>query len=111
MKYKILSLILGTICIVLAINFYRLQKFTNAVGKPTPCPEMAELEKLRMEKVSWVEREDQFLKENGALLTENNELKMQVNREPIIIYKNAQTPPINDGASDYYTSILSGRYK
>jgi hypothetical protein len=111
MKYKILSLMLGIICIVLAINFYRLQKFTNAVGKPAPCPELAELEKLRMEKTSWIEREDQFLKENGALVNENNELKMQINRKPIYIYKNAQTPPINDDASDYYTSILSGRYK
>jgi len=111
MKYKIISFMLGIICIVLGINYYRLQKFTNAVGKPAPCPEMAELEKLKMEKTSWLEREDEFLKQNAVLVTENNELKMQINRKPLIIYKNAQTPPINDDASDYYTSILSGRYK
>lgn len=110
MKYKIISLMLGVICIVLAINYYRLQKFTNAVGTTAPCPEMTELEKLRMEKVSWIEREDQFLKENGALVSENNELKMQLNRKPIYIYKNAKSNPLNDGASEHYTGVLSRRY-
>ena len=110
MNYKILSLILGIICIVLGINFYRLQKFTNAVNKPAPCAETAELDKLRMEKTSWLEREEQFLKENGALVTENNELKMQINRKPLIIYRNVQKNKINDVASESYTSTLLQRY-
>jgi hypothetical protein len=108
MKYKILSLILGTICIVLAINFYRLQKKQDPV---TDCGHSAQIEDLNTQKAAWLEREDEFLKQNALLVTENNELKMQLNRKPLIIYKDAQTPPINDGASDYYTSILSGRYK
>jgi len=111
MKYKILSLILGIICIVLGINFYRLQKFNNAVGKPAPCAETAELEKLRMEKLSWIEREEEFLKENGALVTENNELKMQINsKKTLIVYKNVQKQKIDDVASESYTSVLLKRY-
>ena len=110
MNYKILSLILGIICIVLGINFYRLQKFNNAVGKPAPCAETAELDKLRMEKISWLEREDRFLKENGELLSENNELKMQINRKPLIIYRNVQKQKIDDVASESYTSTLLQRY-
>jgi hypothetical protein len=110
MNYKILSLILGIICIVLGINFYRLQKFNNAVGKPAPCAETAELDKLRMEKISWQQREDQFLKENGALTTENNELKMQINQKPVIIYKNVQKQKVNVAASKSYTSTLIQRY-
>jgi hypothetical protein len=109
MKYKILSLILGTICIVLGINFYRLQKFNNAVGKPAPCAETAELDKLRMEKMSWLQREEEFLKENGALVTENNELKMQI-KKPLIIYRNVQKQKIDDVASKSYISTLLQRY-
>jgi len=108
MKYKILSLMLGVICIVLAINFYRLQKKQDPV---TDCGHAAQIEDLNTQKAAWLEREDEFLKQNALLVTENNELKMQINRKPLIIYKNAQTPPINDDASDYYTSILSGRYR
>jgi hypothetical protein len=109
MKYKILSLVLGIICIVLGINYYRLQKFSNAVSKPAPCAETAELEKLRMEKISWQQREDEFLKQNGALVTENNELKMQI-KKPLIIYRNVQKNKIDDVASESYTSTLLQRY-
>ena len=110
MNYKILSLIPWMLCIVLCISYYRLQKFTKAVNRPSPCAETAELDKLRMEKTAWLEREDQFLKENGALVTENNELKMQLSRKPLIIYKNVQKNNIDDVASESYTSTLLQRY-
>jgi hypothetical protein len=74
------------------------------------CPDLAEFEQLQYEKKQWKERERKLLSENGALLTENNELKM-LNRKPLIIYKNVEETPINDDASKDYIGILSERYK
>ena len=109
MNYKWLSLILGIICIVLGINFYRLQKYANKITEVN-CPDASELGNLRMEKAKWLEREDQFLKENGALVTENNELKMQLKNKPLIIYRNVQKQKVNDVASQSYTDALQQRY-
>lgn len=110
MNYKWLSLIFGLICIVLGINYYRLQSYANKITKVN-CPDMTELSDLRMEKAKWLEREDQFLKENGALVNENNELKMQLkNNKPLIIYRNVQKIKVDDVASQSYTDALQQRY-
>lgn len=109
MKYKWLSLILGIICIVLGINFYRLQKFASSLDVPK-CGHTLEIEKLEAEKKSWLEREDLFLKQNAELVTQVNELKMQLNSKPIIVYKNVQKRNINVSASESITELLQDRY-
>ena len=78
MNYKLLSVGLGIVCIVLGINYYKLQKQLAAASNKD-CGHTEELDKLRFEKTSWQQRETEFLSQNGALVTENNELKMQLN--------------------------------
>lgn len=109
MKYKILSLILGIICIVLGINFYRLQSYANNLQVPK-CGHTLEIEKLEAEKKSWLEREDVFLKQTAELVTQVNELKMQLNRKPQIIYKNVQKRNIDTDASESLIELLEERY-
>lgn len=109
MKYKLLSMILGIICIVLGINFYRLQSYANNLQVPK-CGHTLEIEKLEAEKKSWLEREDVFLKQNAELVTQVNELKMELNRKPLIIYRNVQKQKVDDVASGSYTDLLQQRY-
>ena len=109
MKYKLLSLILGIICIVLGINFYRLQKLANSLEIPK-CGHTLEIEKLEAEKKSWLEREDEFLKQTAALVVQVNELKMELNRKPQIIYKNVQKRNIDVDASESIIELLQDRY-
>lgn len=109
MNYKWLSLILSIICIALGVNFYRLQKFANNLQVPK-CGHTLEIEKLEAEKKSWLEREDVFLKQTAELVIQVNELKMQLNRKPQIIYKNVQKQKIDHVASESYIDILQQRY-
>lgn len=103
-------MIFGLICIVLGINYYRLQSYANKITKVN-CPDMTELSDLRMEKAKWLEREDVFLKQNAELVTQVNELKMQLeNNKPLIIYRNVQKIKVNDVASESYTNVLEQRY-
>lgn len=110
MNHKWLSVILGLICIVLGINYYRLQTYANNLNKVN-CPDLKELKELRFQKISWGERENVFLKQNAELVTLVNELKMQLeNNKPLIIYKNVQKIKVNDVASQSYTDALQQRY-
>ena len=109
MNYKWLSVILGLICIVLGINYYRLQNFTGNLPKVN-CPDLKELEELRFQKAAWTDRENVFLQQNAELVNQVNELKMQINRKPLIIYKNVQKIKVNDVASQSYTDALQQRY-
>lgn len=109
MKYKLLSVSLGIICILLGINYYKVQKQLAAASNKD-CGHTEELDKLRFEKTVWQQRETEFLSQNGFLVTENNELKMQLEHKPKTIYRNAKNPFINRNASDMYTSLLSKRY-
>jgi hypothetical protein len=109
MKYKVLFLIFGIISIVLAINYYRLYQYSKSVVVPV-CAHTTELEKLRLDKQEWSKREDVFLKQNAELVTLVNELKMQINRKPQIIYKNVQKRNINVDASESITDLLKERY-
>lgn len=106
MRYKSLSFLLGMVCVALAFNLYRFANQTDTLD----CPELSELKELKYQRQQWLDRERELLSENGALVTENNELKM-LTRKPLIIYKNVEESPINDYASEYYISILSERYK
>ena len=110
MNYKWLSVILGIICIVLGINFYRLQNYANNLQVPK-CGHTLEIDKLEAEKKSWLEREDVFLKQTAELVTQVNELKMQLeNNKPLIIYRNVQKIKVDDVASESYTNVLEQRY-
>lgn len=109
MKYKLLSLSLAIICIVLAINYRRVYKQLQRTETPS-CSHTDELEKLEAEKESWLKREADFLKQNGELVAENNELKMQLERKPLIIYRNVQKSKIDNTASKHYTDVLRSRY-
>jgi regulator of replication initiation timing len=71
---------------------------------------MKELEDLKFEKEEWKKRENVFLEQNAFLVTENNELKQQLNRKPQIIYRDVQKQTIDDAASESYTDVLRQRY-
>jgi len=110
MKYKVLSLMFGIISIVLAINYYRLYHYSNNVVMPA-CAHTGELEKLRLDKEEWSNREDVLLKQNAELVTLVNELKMQLeNNKPLIIYKHVQKRNIDAAASESITDLLKERY-
>lgn len=108
MKYKLLSTVLGIVCIVLGINIYKIN--SRVVERVQDCGHMKELEDLRFEKEEWLKRESVFLQQNAFLVTENNELKMQLNRKPQIIYRDVQKQTIDDAASESYTDALRQRY-
>jgi cell division protein FtsB len=103
MNYKILSVTLAIACIVLGINYYRLDKFTTSIGKRPACPESKELITLRAEKESWQEQIDELKKRNNALASENRRLKEPKVEQPV-------ETTINEEASGRYNDLLSKRY-
>lgn len=109
MKYKLLSTVLGIVCIVLGINIYKMN--STKVEQVQDCGHTKDLETLKFEKEEWTKRENVFLEQNAFLVNENNELKMQLKRKPLIIYRDVQNNPISDDASEHYTGILSRRYQ
>ena len=108
MKYKLLSTVLGIVCIVLGINIYKIN--STKVEKVQDCGHTKELEDLKFEKEEWIKRENVFLEQNGFLVNENNELKQQLNRKPQIIYKHVQKQTIDVDASESYIDALEHRY-
>jgi hypothetical protein len=109
MKYKIATMILAAWALLATVNAIRFYNYLEQFKAPKPCVEKEEVERLRMEKMSWLQREEEFLKQNSALVIEINELKMQT-KKPLIIYRNVQKNKIDDIASESYTSTLLQRY-
>lgn len=117
MKLKVLSALIIVVCISGIYWAYRNGKKIDEIqaeGMNNIVNESLELE----EKVKYLkEREDALLQENGRLIVQVNELKMEVERlsrkpeQPKPIKKNEKTVPISNSASKRITEFLSKRYE
>lgn len=111
MKKTILPIVVLMLLLALAGNNYRMYQKLQSVTTPisVDAERLAELEE---EKESWNARENDLLRQNGELVTQLNELKMQLNQKPttIIKYKNNEKRIINRSASERITNILTDRY-
>jgi len=63
-------------------------------------------------KAVWDKREYQLLTENGALVSQVNDLTTQLSKKPqyIKIYNDEKSSNISDSQSEFYNGILSRRY-
>lgn len=113
MYKKTAIIMLSVTCLALGANLVRVKiKHQKDIDELQKNPHTEKLEQLEAEKQAWNARENDLLRQNGELVVQVNELKMQIEKKPQTIYitKNEKNNTIDRNASDEFTRILTGRY-
>lgn len=111
MKQKILPILVALVIMALIGNSYRLHQKLKSVQTPVSA-DVTRLNELEEMKLVWDARENDLLNENAQLIIKCNELKFELEKKPLTIYKykKHENNPINNSASENITNILSNRY-
>lgn len=110
MIYKITTAIFALGCIFLGTRYKVLSDQMDLLQTDMTSGK-AIIEELERKNSELNKLNDFFLKENGELITANNELKFIQDKKPLIIYKNEKNRNVNRSASEQYNQLLTRRYE
>ena len=110
MIYKITTAIFAIGCIFLGTRYKVLSDQMDLLQTDMTSGK-AIIEELERKNSELNKLNDYFLKENGELITANNELKFIQDKKPLIIYKNEKNRNVNRDASVKYNELLTRRYE